>query len=110
MDDRKHGVMCILGTGCQWTALPKDLHQKSTVNDYFCRWTDDRTLDRIHHALYVGCWENTDREVSPTVAIIDSQSRRRISGTESALSLQIAAQPGGQRDLEDVDFMLHITE
>ena len=46
-----NGVMYILGTGCQWPALPKDLPPKSTVNDYFRRWTDDRTLDRIHHAL-----------------------------------------------------------
>jgi len=64
----------ILGTGCQWLALPKELPPKSTVNDYFRRWTDDRTLDRIRHALYVACREKADREASPTVAIIDSQS------------------------------------
>ena len=32
-----NGVMYILGTGCQWPALPKDLPPKSTVNDYFRR-------------------------------------------------------------------------
>ena len=69
-----NGVMYILGTGCQWSAFPKDLPPKSTVNDYFRRLTDDRTLDRIHHALYVACRENADREASPTVAIIDSQA------------------------------------
>ena len=69
-----NGVMYILGTGCQWGALPKDLPPKSTVNDYFRRWTDDRTLDRIHHVLYVACREKADREASPSVAIIDSQS------------------------------------
>ena len=69
-----NGVMYILGTGCQWSALPKDLPPKSTVNDYFRRWADDRTLDRIHHALYVACREKADREASPSVAIIDSQS------------------------------------
>jgi transposase len=30
-------VMYILGTGCQWAALPKDLPPRSTVNDYLRR-------------------------------------------------------------------------
>jgi transposase len=68
------GLMYILSTGCQWAALPKDLPPRSTVNDYFRRWTDDRTLDRIHHALYVECRQLADRKASPTAAIIDSQS------------------------------------
>jgi transposase len=69
-----NGVMYILSTGCQWAALPKDLPPRSTVNDYFRRWDWDRTLDRIHHALYVQCREQAKREASPTAAIIDSQS------------------------------------
>ena len=68
------GVMYILSTGCQWSALPKDLPPRSTVNDYFRRWDDDGTLDRIHHALYVQCRELAERDASPTAAIIDSQS------------------------------------
>jgi hypothetical protein len=43
---------------------------------YLRRWDNDRTLDRIHHALYVQCRGLTGREVSPTVAIIDSQSAK----------------------------------
>ena len=72
--DVVNGVMYILSTGCQWAALPKDLPPRSTVNDYLRRWDDDRTLDRIHHALYVQCRELAGREASPTAAIIDSQS------------------------------------
>ena len=69
-----NGIMYILSSGCQWGALPKDLPPRSTVNRYFGRWTYDRTIDRIHHALYVMCREQVAREASPTVAIIDSQS------------------------------------
>jgi len=69
-----NGIMYVLGTGCQWRAIPKDLPPKSTVYDYFDRWRYDRTLDRIHHALYVKCREQMDREASPTAAVIDSQS------------------------------------
>jgi transposase len=69
-----NGLMYILTTGCQWRALPKDLPARSTVNRYFVQWTEDGTVDRIHHALYVMCREMADRDASPTVAIIDSQS------------------------------------
>ena len=61
-----NGLMYGLSTGCQWRAIPKDLPPRSTVNHYFCRWQDDGTLDRLHHALYVLCREQADREASPT--------------------------------------------
>jgi transposase len=46
---------------------PKDLPPRSTVNDYFRRWDDDGTLDRIHQALYVKC-----RELVPRHSDFDS--------------------------------------
>jgi transposase len=69
-----NGLMYVLSTGCQWRAIPKDLPPSTTIHDYFRRWTDDRTLDRLHQALYVRCRELADRAASPTAAIIDSQS------------------------------------
>ncbi len=69
-----NGLMYILSTGCQWRAIPRDLAPRSTINRYFSLWTDDGTVDRIHHALYVRCRDLADREASPTAAIIDSQS------------------------------------
>jgi transposase len=69
-----NGLMYVLSTGCQWRAIPKDLPPRSTVNHYFCRWQHDGTLPRLHHALYVRCREQANRQASPTAAIIDSQS------------------------------------
>ena len=69
-----NGILYVLSTGCQWVAMPKDLPPNSTVHGYFPRWRDERTLDRIHHALYVKCRERAERKASPTAAIIDSQS------------------------------------
>ncbi len=69
-----NGIMYILSTGCQWRAVPKDLPPRSTLFDYLDLWSWDGTLDRIHHALYVECREQSEREASPTAAIIDSQS------------------------------------
>ena len=69
-----NGLMYILGTGCQWRDIPKDLPPRSTIHGYLDRWSYDGTLDDIHHALYIKCRELADREVSPTAAVIDSQS------------------------------------
>src|SRR5258708_24603836 len=66
--------MYILWTGCQWRAIRKDLPPKSSVYDYFDRWTYDGTWERIHYALYEQCRERAQRQASPTAAIIDSQS------------------------------------
>ncbi len=78
VDEREvvNGLMDVLSTGCQWRAVPKDLPPRSTLYDYFDRWSCDGTLDRIHDALYVKCREAAAREASPTAAIIDSQSVR----------------------------------
>src|SRR6266478_4861266 len=69
-----NGIMYVLSTGCQWRAVPKDMPPRSTLFDYLNLWSHDGTLDRIHHALYLECREQGEREASPTAAIIDSQS------------------------------------
>jgi transposase len=69
-----NAVFYILETGCQWRALPRDLPPRSTVHDYFIRWQCDRTLEKLHHELYVRAREQAGKETSPTTAIVDSQS------------------------------------
>jgi transposase len=69
-----NGLMYILGSGCQWRDIPKDLPPRSTIHDYLDRWSYDGTLDNIHHLLYMKCREQAGREASPTAAVIDSQS------------------------------------
>ena len=78
-----------LSTGCQWRAIPKDLPPRSTLFDYLDLWSWDGTLERIHHALYVECREDGEREASPTAAIIDSQSVK-------------SAEKGGRRSIRMV--------
>ena len=69
-----NGLMYILGSGCQWRDIPKDLPPRSTIHEYLDRWSYDGTLDNIHHALYIKCREEVGREAGPTAATIDSQS------------------------------------
>jgi transposase len=79
-----NAVFYLLSTGCQWDALPKDLPAKSTVYDYFALWRSDRTLLRLHQALYAELREAAGRKAEPTAAILDSQSAK-------------AAQKGGRQ-------------
>ena len=69
-----NGLMYVLSTGCQWRAIPKDLPPRSTVYGYFDLLSRDGTIERTRHALYVKCRKVASREVSPTAAIINSQS------------------------------------
>jgi transposase len=69
-----NGLMYVLSTGCQWRYIPKDLPPRSTGNGYFCRWSWDGTLERIHDALYVECRKQAGREITPTACVLDSQS------------------------------------
>jgi transposase len=74
------GIMYILSTGCQWRALPKDLPPRSTVHDYLDLWSYDGTLDRIYRALDDACREQSEREASPTPAIIQSMKSAEKGG------------------------------
>jgi hypothetical protein len=45
------------------------------VNGYFCLWGWTTRFRKIHHALYVECLKQAEREASPTTTcVIDSQS------------------------------------
>ncbi len=69
-------ILYLLGTGCQWRALPKDFPPYSTVFGFLKLWEWDGTLRRLHDALYATVREQAGRKPSPTSAIIDSQSVR----------------------------------
>ena len=96
--DLVDGLMYVLSTGCQWRYIPKDLPPKSTVYRYFCDWSRDGTLDRIHHALYVKCREKLDAEASPSACIIDSQSVKSAEKGGSASTRRASMRPNWSRE------------
>src|SRR3979411_2399153 len=69
-----NGLMYILSTGWQWSAIPKDLPPRGWVSGYLERGTVAGTLERSPRGLYERGGERGRREASPPAAIIDSQS------------------------------------
>lgn len=61
-------------TGCQWDMLPHDLLPKSTVYDYFARWRDDGTWQKLVDALRGQVRVLEGRDPTPSAGSIDSQS------------------------------------
>jgi transposase len=84
-----NAILCVLWTGCQWKALPKDLPPKSTAHRYLMLRDWDGTLERIHHALYVAVREREGHEASPSAAIIDKRqggAKRGLRSTPKAMT------------------------
>ena len=75
-----NAILYMASTGCQWRQLPKEFPPYSTVQEYFYRWSHDRTWARINDALVMAARERAGREASPTAGVIDSQS---VKTTES---------------------------
>jgi putative transposase len=61
-------------SGCQWDMLPHDLVPKSTAYDYFLRWRDDGTWQRLVDALRRRARAAAGRDETPSAGAIDSQS------------------------------------
>ncbi len=65
-----------LRTGCQWRMLPRDLPDWRSVYYYFCKWTRDGTIERLHDRLRDEDRARAGRDPTPTAAVIDSQSAK----------------------------------
>ena len=73
-----NGLMYFTRTGCQWRMLPKDFGPWPTVHHYYRTWRRDGTLQKIHDALRRKVRVQEGRKVSPSAAIIDSQSVKTV--------------------------------
>jgi putative transposase len=62
--------------GCSWRMLPKDFPRWDNVYDHFRRWKKDGTLEQVHDTLRDFVRVSAGREVSPSAAVIDSQTVR----------------------------------
>ena len=67
-------MLYVLRGGISWRALPHEYPPWQTVYDYFRRWRDDGTWERIAAALRERVRIKLGREPTPSAAIIDSQT------------------------------------
>lgn len=82
------GVRYINRGGCQWRMLPKEFPPWKTVYDYYFRWRENGTWDRIHDSLRTACRLKANKEPSPSAAIIDSQSVKTVQKGGSMVMMQ----------------------
>ena len=61
-----------LRTGCAWEMLPHDLPPRSTVCEYFIRWSKSGVPERLHNALRVAVRIQAGREPTASAALLDS--------------------------------------
>jgi putative transposase len=69
-----NAIFYLVRGGCAWRALPHDFPCWSTVWTYFRNWRLTGVWERMHTALREAVRISQGREVTPSAAILDSQS------------------------------------
>ena len=66
----------MLRGGIAWRLLPREFPPRTTVYRWFALWRDTGLFETLNHLLVMADRERAGREVSPSAAVIDSQSVR----------------------------------
>ena len=69
-----NGILYLVRTGCSWRQLPHDFPPWGTVHYYYWSFRQQGLWQEIHDALRGKVRTMAGRKVSPSAAIIDSQS------------------------------------
>ena len=70
-----NALLYVTKTGCQWRQMPNDLPPWPLCYYYFWKWRNDGTWERLNKALVRRRRQKAKREASPSMGVIDSQSR-----------------------------------
>jgi putative transposase len=92
-----NAILYLLCAGCAWRMLPSDFPNWKTVYHYFRVWRIDGTWERINHKLYQWVRVSENREVSPSAAILDSQSVKTATPAAIEVGYDSAKQTKGRK-------------
>ena len=77
-----NAVLYLNKTGCQWRQLPHDFPNYTTVSSFYQRAVKNGLWEKVLSLLVVKSRKQTDRSVSPSYGLIDSQSVKTTSASE----------------------------
>jgi putative transposase len=69
-----NAAMYLARGGCAWRMLPHDFPPWKTVSYYFYTWRDQGVWEQVHAALRTEIRGADGRELTPSAAILDSQT------------------------------------
>lgn len=67
-------ILYVLRSACPWRMLPKDFPPWPAVYRVFRRWAENGLFEKMQERLRAHVREQLGRDVSPTAAVVDSQS------------------------------------
>lgn len=73
-----NAIFYVTRNGNNWADIPHDFPPKSTVFNWFSKWSEDGTIEAINNHLNKKIRQKAGREDEPTLGIIDSRSTKII--------------------------------
>jgi transposase len=101
--DILNAIFYVLVEGVRWRALPGDFPAWQTVYTYFRNWRRDGTWLNIHDRLYHCIRIESGRCLSPSEAIVDSQSVKSAAGVHEAVGFDAGKVIRGRKRFITVD-------
>ena len=98
-----NAILYLLTQGCTWRNLPGDFPAWQTVYRYFRAWGKDGTWLVVHDRLRAWVRTAHDRAVSPSEAVIDSQSVKSAAMVNQAVGYDAGKQIKGRKRFLTVD-------
>ena len=98
-----NAIFYLLTQGCTWRNLPGDFPAWQTVYSYFRHWRNDGTWVKMHDRLRAWVRVDNHRAVSPSEAIVDSQSVKNAAMVSEAVGYDAGKQIRGRKRFLTVD-------
>jgi transposase len=102
----------LVRSGCAWRMLPKESPPWPTVYDYYRRWRQDGTWERIHAQVRQQVRRAMGRQVTPSGAVLESQSiktteKRGLLASTLASTLSASMASRRSRDASVICWWIH---